>query len=60
MTFTKDAPFPDAQRTGRAFITPCCTAGSREFLVDGVLWLAFHVARSRLGETLPRPHQRHP
>ena len=37
-------PVPDAQRTGRAFITPCCIAGSREFLVDGVLWLAFHVA----------------
>ena len=43
MTFTKDTPFPDAQRTGRAFITPCCTASADEFLVEGVLWLAFHV-----------------
>ena len=27
-------------RTGRAFISPCCTAFVREFLVDGQLWLA--------------------
>ena len=33
-------PFPDACRTGRAFITPCCTARCTEFLVDGVLYLA--------------------
>lgn len=37
-------PFPDACRTGRAFITPCCTASTREFLVDGVLYLASRVA----------------
>lgn len=43
MAFTEDAPFPDALRTGRAFITPCCTAITREFLVDGTPWLAFHV-----------------
>ena len=44
MEFTQEPPFPDAQRTGRAFITPCCTAATHEFLVDGVLWLAFSVA----------------
>ena len=36
-------PFPDACRTGRSFITPCCTASSTEFLVDEVLHLAFSV-----------------
>lgn len=41
---TPDPPFPDACRTGRAFITPCCTAAQREFQVDGVLYLVFHVA----------------
>ena len=41
---TADPPFPDACRTGRAFISPCCTAGTFEFLVDGVLYLSFHVA----------------
>ncbi len=37
-------PFPDACRTGRAFITPCCISSTREFSVDGVLYLACHVA----------------
>ncbi len=37
-------PFTDAQRTGRSFITPCCTAGTFEFRLDDVLWLASHVA----------------
>lgn len=41
---TRDPPFPDACRTGRKFITPCCTASQTEFMWDGVLWLAFHVA----------------
>ena len=44
MDFTREPPFPDACRTGRAFITPCYTASLHEFLVDGELWLAFHVA----------------
>lgn len=37
-------PCPDACRTGRRFISPCCTASTTEFLVDGVLHLALHVA----------------
>ena len=41
---TKAPPFPDSARTGRAFITPCCTSGVHEFLVDGVFWLANSVA----------------
>jgi len=41
---TPEPPFPDACRTGRAFITWCCTAATYEFLSDGVLFLAFHVA----------------
>lgn len=41
---TPEPPFPDTCRTGRAFITPCCTASQREYLVDGVLYLVFHVA----------------
>lgn len=40
---TPEAPFPDACRTGRAFISPCCTAAVREFRVDGVLYLASSV-----------------
>ena len=32
-------PFPDACRTGRAFITPY-KVSSTEFLVDGVLYIA--------------------
>ena len=44
MTRTPDAPFPDATRTGRAFISPCCTASVGEFDIDGVLWLAGSVA----------------
>ncbi len=40
---TRDPPYPDACRTGRAFITPCCTSATREFIVDGVLYLASHV-----------------
>ena len=41
---TKEPPFPDACRTGRAFISPCCTSSVREFLVDGVFYLAGSVA----------------
>jgi len=41
---TTNPPFPDACRTGRAFITSCCTSSTREFLVDGVLCLASRVA----------------
>ena len=41
---TRDPPFPDACRTGRMFITPCCTASTHEFLVDGALHLASRVA----------------
>ena len=44
MTRTPACPFPDEARTGRAFISPCCTASVREFLVDGQLWLAGSVA----------------
>ena len=51
--FTQRPPFPETQRTGRAFIAPCCTAGTREYLVDGVLWLVFHVAGH--GYAAPRP-----
>jgi len=41
---TRDPPFPDACRTGRGFITPCCTGKQTEFLVNGVLYLSFHIA----------------
>ena len=41
---TRDPPFPDECRTGRAFITPCCTGKQTEYRVDGVLYLVFHVA----------------
>lgn len=41
---TREPPFPDHCRTGRKFITPCCTAGTHEFLVDGVHHLAFCAA----------------
>ena len=41
---TPEAPFPAACRTGRAFISPCCTASVREFRRDGVLYLASSVA----------------
>ena len=41
---TPNPPFPDACRTGRAFISPCATASVREFKVDGQLWLAGRVA----------------
>ena len=40
MNRTPNPPFPDHTRTGRAFITPCCTADVREFLIDGQFWLA--------------------
>lgn len=40
---TPEAPFPDACLTGRAFISPCCTSSTREFCVDGVLYLASRV-----------------
>ncbi len=41
---TRDPPFPDALRTGRSFISPCCTARTHEILVDGILHLALRVA----------------
>ena len=41
---TPNPPFPDACRTGRAFISPCCAASITEFLSDGRLWLAGRVA----------------
>lgn len=44
MPRTPNPPFPDDVQTGRAFISPCCTASVREFRVDGVLWLAGSVA----------------
>ena len=44
MDRTKEPPFPDTTRTGRAFISPCCTASVTEFLVDGQHWLASSVA----------------
>ena len=44
MDRTPASPFPDSARTGRAFISPCCTASLTEFLVDGELWLAGSVA----------------
>lgn len=51
--FTEDPPFPESQRTGRAFITPCCTGGLYEFRVDGALSVSFHVAGH--GWDAPRP-----
>ncbi len=39
-----EPPFPLACRTGRAFISPCCTAGTFEFLVNGTYYLATSVA----------------
>ncbi len=41
---TPEPPFPDACRTGRKFISPCCTASVCEFLADGTLHLASSVA----------------
>jgi hypothetical protein len=41
---TREPPFPDACRTGRMFITPCCTASTHEFSVGNVLHLASRVA----------------
>ena len=41
---TEDPPFPDACRTGRAFISLCCTAGTYEFCVDGTRYLSTSVA----------------
>jgi hypothetical protein len=41
---TREPPFPDACRTGRAFITPCCTASIREFRAGDILYLAGRVA----------------
>lgn len=40
---TPEPPFPDACRTGRQFISPCCTASVSEFCVDSTLHLASHV-----------------
>lgn len=44
MDYSVYQPFPDAQRTGHTFITPCYTAGTVELLLDGVSWLVCHVA----------------
>ena len=44
MDRTPNTPFPDDTRTGRAFISPCCTAAVYEFRVEGTLWLAGSVA----------------
>jgi hypothetical protein len=44
MDRTAEPPFPNCARTGRAFITPCCTAGVFEFLIDSQHWLSGHVA----------------
>lgn len=41
---TKDCPFPETARTGASFISPCCTAGTIEFLIDGQYWLCGQVA----------------
>ena len=41
---TVECRFPLSAKTGRAFITPCCTSGVYEFFVDGELWLAGSVA----------------
>lgn len=41
---TPEPPFPDACRTGRKFITPCCTSSLHEFVADGTLHLASRVA----------------
>ena len=43
-TASRQPPFADTCRTGRKFITPCCTASVTEFSVDGQFWLASHVA----------------
>ena len=40
---TPEPPFPDACRTGRTFITPCCTASTHEFCVGAVHYLASSV-----------------
>lgn len=40
----KDCPLPEAAKTGWSFISPCCTAGVDEFLIDGEYWLCFSVA----------------
>ena len=36
--------FPDTCRTGRMFVTPCCTAGVFKFRADSTHHLASHVA----------------
>ena len=41
---TAEPPFPDACRTGRMSISPCCTDSLCEFVADGTLYLASHVA----------------
>ena len=41
---TEGPPFPDACRTGRAFISPCCAAGTFEFCVDDTHYLSTSVA----------------
>ena len=48
-----DPPFPDACRTKRMFITPCCTASTHEFSIDNVLHRASRVAG--YGWFEPRP-----
>lgn len=41
---TPDPPFPGVLRTGRRPITPCRTASTHEFLVDGEHHFATRVA----------------
>jgi len=41
---TPEPPFPDPRRTGRKFISPCCTASVCEFLAHGTLHLVSSVA----------------
>jgi hypothetical protein len=38
-------PFPDATRTGRAFVPPCGTATIIEFRIGAALWLAQRYVR---------------
>lgn len=41
---TKECPFPESAKTGWEFISPCCTAGTDEYLIDGEYWLCSSVA----------------
>ena len=54
---TPESPFPDICRTGRMFVTPCCTAGVFEFRADstptwpGMTGRPRGLARSRTSTT---------